>query len=308
MPPPPAVPPPTGAALPPPPGLAPKTPPQFPPPPGLGAAGKAPPPFPVVAPPKSGKTMPPIPHIAATEEPVIPEENVPEKKVPIWKKKVFQLGALAALLVLGGGGFFMFRKPAAPPPLPKPAQPKPAATPVAPKAGAAAAPAPELANKPAQSTPGLSPTQNAIAHAPVNAVNKAKDVIAKREGSGQGRDAVGAITDGDGSAADKPAATKPAAPQTVATSSTIAPGVSATNDNISAAAEASPAFRSFVANAKITGVFPTATPPRVLINGRTVRGGDVVENALAITFDSIDAEKKLILFKDKAGAIVTRRY
>ncbi len=278
----------------------------------MGAAGKAPPPFPVVAPPKSGKTMPPIPHIAATEEPVIPEENVPEKKVPLWKKKVFQSAVIAVLLLGGVAYWFM---PATSGTLrdkmllktepPKPGAP---AANAAKPAGAAVTPAPELANKPAQPTPGLSETQNAIAHAPVNAVNKAKDVITKREGSGQGRAAVGAITDGDSPATDKPAAAKPAAPQTVATSSTIAPGVSATNDNISAAAEASPAFRSFVANAKITGVFPTANPPRVLINGRTVRGGDVVDSALAITFDSLDPEKKLILFKDKAGAVVTRRY
>jgi hypothetical protein len=83
--------------------------------------------------------------------------------------------------------------------------------------------------------------------------------------------------------------------------------VTATNDNVSAAAEASPAFRSFVANAKIGGVFQ-GNPPRLLINGRTVRGGDTVDNSLSITFDSVDSDKKMILFKDKAGAVVTRRY
>lgn len=194
----------------------------------------------------------------------------------------------------------MFMKPAAPPPPPpKAAQPKPATPP--PKAGPASAPAPELANKPAQPTPGLSATQNAIAHAPVNAVNKAKDVIAKREGSGQDRDAVGAITAGDAPAA------KSVAPQAVEISSSIAPGVSVTNSDVTAAAEASPAFRSFIANAKIGGVFQ-GSPPRLLLNGKLTRGGETVDAALGIVFDSVEVDKRMLLFKDKAGAVVTRRY
>ena len=156
-------------------------------------------------------------------------------------------------------------------------------------------------------TPGLSETQNAIAHAPVNAINKAKDVAGKRVGGEQGRDAVGAITDGDAPAtsASKSAA-KPAAPPGSASSS-IAPGISATNADVAAASEASPAFRSFVANAKISGVFQ-GNPPRVMINGRLARAGEVVENALAVSFEGIDPDKKQLIFKDKSGATVTRRY
>lgn len=240
------------------------------------------------------------------EEPAIPEENVPAQKAPVWKTKKFQIGALAAVLVLGGA-FFAFKKLTAPPPPPPVVvKPKPAAAPAA-TAPKAAAPSPALANKPAQAqpTPGLSETQNAIAHAPVNAINKAKDVVGQREGSGQGRDAVGAITDGETPAA--PAVKSAAAPQPVATSSTIAPGVSATNDDVLAAAEASPAFRTFVANARISGVFQ-GNPARVMLNGRLARAGDVVDSGLGITFDSVDSDKKLILFKDKSGAVVTRRY
>jgi hypothetical protein len=168
---------------------------------------------------------------------------------------------------------------------------------------------PAVVSKPAQPTPGLSETQNAIAHAPVNAINKAQDVIAKREGSGQGRNAVGSIVD-SGSPAEKPAA-KPAPtpppPEAVQTSSAIAPGVSATNDNVAAAAEASPAFRSYVANAKISGVFQ-GNPPRIMLNGRLARAGDTVESNLGITFDGLDPDRKQILFKDKTGATVMRHY
>ncbi len=262
--------------------------------------------------------MPPIPHINVKEEPTIPEEHPPEKKVPLWKQKNFKYAVVAGLLLLVLVVWFTVNKfgRAADAAIKdkmmlKTAPAKPIVTP--PATGAAiqnpATPPAAAANKPVAPTPGLSETQNAIAHAPVNAINKAKDVIGKREGSGQGRDAVGAITDGDKPAllAEKPAVVPPAASQPVAISSTIAPGVSATNDNISAAAEASPQFRSFVANAKISGVFQ-GDPPRVMINGRLARAGDTVEPGLVITFDSIDPDKKLILFKDKAGAIVTRRY
>jgi hypothetical protein len=259
----------------------------------VAAATKGPPPFPVVAPPKSGKTTPPIPHINVKEEPAMPEAGGPAKKVPAWKTKKFQIGALAAVIVLGGGGFFAYTKMMAPPPPPPPVVVKPKA------------PAAAVATKPAPAAPasGLTQTQNAVAHAPVNAVNKAGEAVAKREGSGQGRDAVGAVTDDAAPAA----ANSAPAPQTVSAVSTIAPGVTATNDNVTAAAEASPAFRSFVANAKINGVFQ-GEPARVMLNGRLARAGDVVESALGIVFDSVDADRKLIVFKDKAGAIVTRRY
>jgi hypothetical protein len=269
-----------------------------PPPPPPGVAAPKPPPFPVVAPPKTGKTTPPIPHISAHTEPPMPA-SVVFAKAPWWKKKIFLIGGgAAALTFLAAGSWFVFR-PKPPPPLP------PKANKVAVAAPAPPAASPAAVKSAAPTGPALSETESAIAHAPVNAINKAKDVAAKRVGSGQGRDAIGEITDEDTPAA-KSAAKAPAPP--VATSSTIAPGISATNGDITAAAEASPAFRLFVANAKINGVFPTATPPRIMLNGRLVRGGDMVESTLAITFDSVDAEKKLLIFKDKSGATVSHRY
>jgi len=58
---------------------------------------------------------------------------------------------------------------------------------------------------------------------------------------------------------------------------------------------------------RISGVFQGA-PPRALIDGRTVRAGEVVNAALGITFERIDAPRKLIVFRDRSGATVMRRY
>lgn len=84
-------------------------------------------------------------------------------------------------------------------------------------------------------------------------------------------------------------------------------GMSATTNDDVAATDASPAFRSWVASAKIGGVFQGASP-RVLINGRTVRVGTTVDDGLGIIFDSVDVESKMIIFKDSTGAVVSRRY
>ena len=74
-----------------------------------------------------------------------------------------------------------------------------------------------------------------------------------------------------------------------------------------AAPKASAAFKRFVADARITGVFQ-GTPPRALINGRMIRAGEVVDQTLGVVFDSIDAEMKTITFKDRTGTTATRRY
>ena len=278
----------------------------MPPPAAAGeGAAKLPPPFPVVAPPKSGKAAPQIPHIAVSGEVAEQEKPAAPEKIPLWKKKSVQIGGLAAVLVLGVGGFFGFKMLTAPPPPPPVVvKPKPA-TPAGATAAKPAAPLPDVANKPAQAGPALSETQAAIAHAPVNAVNKAQSAIEARKNSGQSRDAVGAITDGDAPAApaDK------SAPKLSPGSTTIAPGVTATSSQVEATAEASQAFRSFINSAKISGVIAERNKtPMMIMNNRLTRVGDLVDSALGITFEGLDFDRKLILFKDKSGAIVTRRY
>lgn len=272
-----------------------------------------------MAPPVTGKSKPQIPHITMTVEEPVQEEPVPAKPE---HRRAFKLGVagagLAALLVLGAGGYFVWTKFISPPPPPPPppvaAKPKPASPAPAPKAPVTSS----LATKPAAPlTP--SDTANALAHAPVNAINKAQDAVNARRTSEQSRidamdsgpgapdkPAVNAPTPAAGAKAAKsagPAATKPAA----TASATLSPGISATSSDVDAVAEATPAFRAFVANAKITGVIGGA-PAKIILNGRLARSGDLVDSALGVTFDSIDAERKLLVFKEKSGAIVTRKY
>ena len=304
-----APPPPQGEAPPAVPASAPTAPVKFPPPPA--AAPPPPPPFPVVAPPSTGKTTPPIPHISVTAEEPAQEEPGPAKPE---QRRAFKLGVaaagLAALLGLGAGGYFFWTKLISPPLAPL------AAKPAAPAPAAAMPVTSSRATKPAAPlTP--SDTANALAHAPVNAINKAQEAVNARRASEQSRlDAMASGQDApakpaadapplaDAAKAGKsagPAAMKPAA------AATLAPGVSATSSDVDAVAEASPAFRAFVANAKITGVIG-GSPAKIILNGRLARSGDVVDPALGITFDRIDAERKLLVFKEKSGASVTRKY
>ena len=84
----------------------------------------------------------------------------------------------------------------------------------------------------------------------------------------------------------------------------LAPGVSTTSQ-LDAAPEANAAFRTFVATLKVGGV-KGGESPRALLNGRLVHGGEVIESNLGITFDSVKDNQ--LVFKDKSGATVTRRY
>jgi hypothetical protein len=95
----------------------------------------------------------------------------------------------------------------------------------------------------------------------------------------------------------------------VASTATIelAPGVMATTEVIRAVPNASSAFRSFVATAKISGVY-AGNPPRAFINGRLVRVGEMVDDVQEIYFDSIDAASRSLVFKDARGATVSKRY
>ncbi len=236
---------------------------------------------------------------------VVKEAPAPKGKDARKRKMVLLSAGLAALLVIAGGGFFAFRKFTTPPPPP----PAPAAKAKAPTAPPAAATASATAGA-AKAGPTPSDTLNKLAHAPAAAINKAQDVIAARKASGQ--------TDIDFetpvAGGEKPALAPPAgaakAPGSVTKTSTgmtsNGRGVSATTE-VEAAVEASPAFRSFVANAKISGVFQ-GSPSRAFINGRLARAGETVDANLGVMFDSVDTERRQLVFRDKAGAIVSRKY
>jgi cytoskeletal protein RodZ len=272
-----------------------------------------PPPFPVVAPPATGRTTPPIPHIKASTEPSLEETPAPgAKSKPRRARKGVLFGSLAAVLLLGGGAYFAWPMLFPPPPPPPPVAVKP--KPAAPAANVATTPAQNAApvtssaaTKPASAAPAPAPgVLDTIAHAPVNAINKATDAVTARRKSEQSR--IDAMAEGK-DAPDKPASGTPA-PATkpgVSASATLAPGVSATTSDVDAVADSTPAFRAFVANAKITGVIG-GTPPKIILNGRMARAGDIVDPGLGVTFENVDAEKKLLVFRDRTGAIVTKKF
>lgn len=307
--------PPTGGtqppmAVPPPPAAKPGT----RPPVEAPAAGVSVPPFLV----KPG-TTPPMPKPAASaSRPPMDAQALADKapppppKVPVKlsadatakkQKTVILLVVLAVVLVLGVGGYFawsLFMKPA-----PGPAADQPV-TKTAP------------ADKPAAVTP--SETLNQIAAMPKAMVDKAQAAVAARRGNEQER--VDAVLEGKeppddrflntplpGELGGKPAAptVTPPAQTYVKTESQLAPGIKVTTSELMANAPVSDEFRAFVSAARINGVFQ-GNPPRALINGRTIRAGESADTILGIVFDSVDADKKTITFKDRTGATITRKY
>lgn len=294
-------------AVAPPPSVEPPTAPVFAPPPvppvPKGEKVKTPPPFPVVASTRTGRTAAPIavPHLTVKAEVLEPERELAPVGPPTGKRGMkVALGAAAAVLVLGVGGFFAWKHfLATPAPAPATA-PKPAPTAAAP----AATPA---ANSPAASTPGPTPSEtlNKLAQAPAAAINKAQEALAARRANGQNR--VDAAAEGL-DAPDKPANSRSAAPGTKSATAmtSVAPGIAATTQ-VEAAPEATSVFRTFVANARVSGVFQ-GSPSRAVINGKLTRVGETVDAVLGIMFDSVDTERRNLVFKDKTGAIVARKY
>jgi hypothetical protein len=248
-----------------------------------------------------------------------PEQTAADPSAIARKKRaVLVMAGLAAVLVLGGVAFFAYKSFLAPQPPPPPVVKAPAPAPAATKAPVVAA-APPVAQpaSPAPATPAagapasLSNTLNTIAHVPAKAIGKAQDAIEARRASGQTR--VDPALGGK-ELADKPAvappsgsATPAAKPKTASARTAISKGVSATTELEMASGDASAEFRSFVANAKISGVFQ-GTPARVMINGRLVRTGETVEANLGIIFEGVDSAKRHLLFKDRSGAVVTHKY
>jgi hypothetical protein len=266
----------------------------------------------MVGAPKPAVAAAPPPEAKPKAEPAAPEaEGVPADAGAIAKKKraVMIVAGVAAVIVLSAAGFFAYRSFLAPTPPPPPPKAKaPAAPAKAPVAKTPTAPAPTAAPaKPA--TP--SETLNKLAQVPGKAVTKAKEAIAAREASGQGK--VQPVLDGQ-DLANKPAAgtpveaaPAPAAPKPATAKTSVGRGMQATTQLEMAALDASAEFRSFVANAKVSGVFQ-GTPARAMINGRLVRAGELVDAGLGIRFEGVDPEKRHLIFKDKAGALVARKY
>ncbi|HEX2854598.1 MAG TPA: hypothetical protein VHO24_15310 [Opitutaceae bacterium] len=235
--------------------------------PGATAAGSAPPPIHIRAP-------------SAVSEASLAAEK-PEHR------PAFKWGITAALVILtvllGVAGYvgWKFYKPAAAP--------------------AAATPKPNSTPAPVATTPTASPKAQALPP-------PEKTVPAPLP---EPAETVSRISSSPTSAPEaKP--TEPAGAPTLSTisspvSTNLSPDVTAKTGMPMAVSNASPAFRSFIANAKITGVFQGRNP-RAVINGKVTRIGETVDHALGIVFHDIDPSRKQVVFKDASGAIVTRKY
>jgi hypothetical protein len=70
---------------------------------------------------------------------------------------------------------------------------------------------------------------------------------------------------------------------------------------------ASPAFKAFISNLVVNGVFLGDTP-RVLINNTTYEVGDVINSDLGVVFTGIDPDRKEVLFKDSTGVTLVKKY
>ena len=218
-----------------------------------------------------------------------PAGHSPPEKKP---GKTWSIARGAVLVaVLGVGGFFAYRLNFPPAP--------PLAIPSTAKASAAA-------RAPAAPATTPSDTLNAIAAAPGNAVAQAQATINAGRAASQAR--IDSLTGGEAPTTRGPT---PRPTPAVTTAVALSPGITmAVPDESPAAAAASPAFRSFVAEAKIGGVRANASPPSALINNRLVRFGQPVDNGLGVTIilSAANADTRELTFTDKSGATVTRRY
>ncbi|MCW5550034.1 MAG: hypothetical protein KIT44_13810 [Opitutaceae bacterium] len=226
----------------------------------------------------------------------MPVKRPPPPAVAL-KKKLQILGGVAAVLLVGGGLYFGWQL-YGPKPTPPPA-PTPKTT---------------AGNPPPAVTP--SETLNQIAAAPGALIEKAQDAIAARRDREQER--IDAAATGEDVPERRFLDTplpgqlggKPAEPQATATEEQIAPGVRATTwaspAQVTSTTQASQEFRNFVAGLTVSGVF-WGTPARALINGRTYRAGETIDQAQGIVFVEADNEAKVLVFRDRTGAIVTRK-
>lgn len=261
------------------------------------------------------KPLAPVPHVRAPEGVDIPEPEAPmptrreRDRLRTARRKWNVLAAVVGIGAIGGGIYF-----AVPYFQQQPVMVDPNAAPKA--ANAFHSPlAPKVVGP---ATSGTTPPKPATT-APGQAVERARRTTAVQAGRQQ--DAATAGQEAPPPSAPALAvAPEPGGPPPVGvvrgiapgqteavTQFQVAPGVTASSMSVVEASHASPEFSSWVANAQISGVFQ-GQPARVLINGRTVRAGEIVEPRLGIVFQAVDAKQKLLRFRDRSGATVQRKY
>jgi hypothetical protein len=152
--------------------------------------------------------------------------------------------------------------------------------------------------------PSPAKTAKEIADASAKLIADGQAAIANRRKAEQAK--VDAALAGEDVASPTPTPAT-AAVESVMVQTNLSTDVKVNSQHLDAAPAASAAFRTFVANASIGGVFQ-GTPARALINGSIVKEGQTVEGVLGIQFERIDADKKAIFFKDTTGAEVSKDY
>lgn len=294
----------TGAALPPP-GMppAPQATPEAP-----AAKSALPPPFPVVKPATGAKPAlpPPVPHMRAPADKQEAELQPPSPPPPpIFRRLTKWPYIVAAVLLLSGGFFVFYHVYLDAPPPPPVVRKNPSAKPAA------------------SSTTSASATTVTQAKSDVplpgqELIDAGQSAVTARRAKEQARiDALLTGQDISQTPQQTPAPAVTAAPaarppkppvQTSATTTIdIAPGIKVTTSSLMTAGAAGAPFRSFVGNAKISGVFQ-GSPVKVIINGSLYRAGDLISPGLGIRFVGINVSAKTILFRDDSGATVSRKY
>lgn len=252
------------------------------------------------------------------------EPVVPESKLPPVQRRGFKVGvtiAIVVLLVVVGTAAYIglsVLKDEPPPPPPKTGQKKAVPGQAAPASGAGT-------EKKAGTTEGAKTTPKGglgdqIAHAPKKAIDQTIEAVAAKRRVEQDR--IDALASGNDAPERRAVATPPnGQPPLEGQSAAGVPAAKAAAAGaqppptrvVTATVEekpqipASAAFRQFVSEMVIRGVFQ-GNPPRVSINGRTFRAGEIVDKGLGVIFVGIDAEKKTITFRDATGAVITRKY
>lgn len=257
---------------------------DLPPPPGFEKNSNLPPPVPVVTN-ELGEsaTAPPIPMPVDEDDDEDDDSEAPVRKRlrpeqrPIFKLVVVIIG-IVLIGAIGAGGYMVYNIMFGEPDVfikPTPRSPPVVVTPAEPAAEPTAEPAGP------RSTAG-------------KLIQKAQDAAASHE---EVTDAVNAAMDDPETPAEVPVADTPevtvdTAPATPVPSAAVLPSQN---------------FQAWVSSAVISGV-REGSRPRAFINSILVEQGDMVNAQFGITFDRVDAERNLVIFKDRTGAVVGKRY
>jgi cytoskeletal protein RodZ len=164
----------------------------------------------------------------------------------------------------------------------------------------AATPAPVAPAASAPSAPKLVDKPTSVAG---KAIAKARDLVAAREKQEKEQGVTALL--------EEPVAADAA--KTTPTSSNVASAATSPEAVVPAVAQLAPpppvsdAFRQFVVNVRVNGVFQGENP-RAMLNGKMYHPGDIVEPKLSISLFKIEVEAKQIIFRDADGAIVPRHY